>query len=451
MAKIDFDRLMAAILHGDGIGRIAVAVSGGADSMALCLLADQWAKSNDIALQAVIVDHGLRPGSADEAATVGGWLAARNIDHQILVWQEEKPEAGIQAAARKARYRLMTDWCIDNQIKYLLVAHHLEDQVETFLMRLHRGSGVDGLASMALNYVFQNVQILRPLLTQSKKQLKEFLKESNQDWIEDPSNQDPAYARTQIRALVGRLEDHGLSTERLGGIVRQFSSLKQFLQLPVNAFVESQCHLALEGYATFDLAVLKQLPDAIISRVIIRLVGLVGGGEYPPRQKKLLRAVNVLKQGNVSGFTLGGCNFLVSVKTSGSHEIMICREAREKSRVQVSAGDAIVWRNVFDLQFESFNANPDMANDGGTNEKVYLRPLGKSGWAKIIKDRPDLKDISVPFQVRLTLPALFDQRGVFEAPLLGYRREAAIYDTPPPPVTFKLAHFKALTERDAGE
>lgn len=444
VTEIDFDRLMAVAINGDSVNQIAVAVSGGADSMALCLLAGQWARSNGIILKAVTVDHGLRPDSAEEARSVGRWLTNYGIDHQILTWMDEKPETGIQAAARKARYRLMADWCESNGIQHLLVAHHLEDQVETFLMRLARGSGIDGLACMTSSTPLQAINLLRPLLTVPKSELTDFLNGQNQDWIEDPSNQNPAYARTQIRGLAADLEQVGVNAQRLGDIVDQFGKLKRYLKEPVDAFLEHHCRVEPEGYAVFDQRILQQLPETVVSRIVVRLVALIGGGGYPPRQDRLLRAVANLMQNQVSGFTLGGCHFLVSDGNDGSHEIMICREEREKSRVQVSAGDAVIWRNVFDLRFKA--SEPSSGADAG--EKVYLRPLGKSGWAKILKDRPDLKDISVPYHVRLTLPALFDQRGVFDVALLGYRRDSALYKAAPPPVTFQHVHFRGLNERE---
>ena len=224
MTEIDFDRLMAVAINGDSVNQIAVAVSGGADSMALCLLAGQWARSNGIILKAVTVDHGLRPDSAEEARSVGRWLTNYGIDHQILTWMDEKPETGIQAAARKARYRLMADWCESNGIQHLLVAHHLEDQVETFLMRLARGSGIDGLACMTSSTPLQAINLLRPLLTVPKSELTDFLNGQNQDWIEDPSNQNPAYARTQIRGLAADLEQVGVNAQRLGDIVDQYNA-----------------------------------------------------------------------------------------------------------------------------------------------------------------------------------------------------------------------------------
>ena len=144
-----FNELMTACLPDGAGGDVAVAVSGGADSMALCLLAQGWAKAQGVRLFALTVDHGLRADAAAEARQVGQWLSGHDIEHHVLGHEDPPPRANIQAWARELRYRLMEDWCAQHGVPLLLVAHHLEDQAETLLLRLARGSGVDGLAAMA--------------------------------------------------------------------------------------------------------------------------------------------------------------------------------------------------------------------------------------------------------------------------------------------------------------
>ena len=171
--------------------RVAVAVSGGADSMALLLLAKDWAPG----VAALTVDHGLRAGSTAEAAQVAAWCASRRIPHCVLAWTGRKPSSGIQEASRTARYELLTQWCRDRGYPHLLVGHHLEDQAETFLIRMQRGSGVDGLAAMPSTTARDGVRIVRPLLGVTPARLTAFLRAAGQPWIEDPSNDDPRFAR----------------------------------------------------------------------------------------------------------------------------------------------------------------------------------------------------------------------------------------------------------------
>ena len=143
-----FKKLMADMGPFETQPHIAVAVSGGADSLCLALLAGRWAKRMDGKATALTVDHGLRDQSAEEALQVGRWLHSEGMDHDILDWQGPKPKTGIQAAARAARYGLMQAWCREQEVLHLALAHTQDDQAETFLLRLGAGSGADGLAAM---------------------------------------------------------------------------------------------------------------------------------------------------------------------------------------------------------------------------------------------------------------------------------------------------------------
>src|SRR5580700_10131771 len=149
VAAAEFAGLMAPFEPFEARPRLAVAVSGGADSMALALLAQRWAEARGGELTALTVDHRLREAAAGEAAQVGRWLGQRGITHRILVREDGHPRGGVQAAARDARYRLLESWCREAGVLHLLVGHHREDQAETLLLRLARGSGLDGLAGMA--------------------------------------------------------------------------------------------------------------------------------------------------------------------------------------------------------------------------------------------------------------------------------------------------------------
>lgn len=171
---------------------LAVAVSGGPDSLALAFLAAAWAAKRRGRIVALTVDHGLRKDSGKEARTVGRWLNDAGVAHHILTWKGPKPRTGIQAAARNARYRLLREWCRRQGILHLLVAHTRDDQAETFLLRLHRESGVAGLAAMPAISEEPDLRILRPLLTLPKARLIATLQARKQEWIEDPSNKNSA-------------------------------------------------------------------------------------------------------------------------------------------------------------------------------------------------------------------------------------------------------------------
>src|SRR5271170_7691992 len=191
----EFRRLMAAVGPFERRPAFAVAVSGGADSLALALLADRWARGCGGTLTALTVDHRLRPESGEEAAQVGRWLAGRGIAHRVLEWADARGGADLQARARTARHGLLQGWCAGAGVLHLLLAHHQDDQAETVLLRLGRGSGVDGLGAMAPVAYGRACRLVRPLLDLAKTRLVATCRLFDQPFVDDPSNRDPGFAR----------------------------------------------------------------------------------------------------------------------------------------------------------------------------------------------------------------------------------------------------------------
>ncbi|WP_235888990.1 tRNA lysidine(34) synthetase TilS [Glacieibacterium frigidum] len=181
-------------------GQLAVAISGGPDSLALLILAHAAYGERVVALT---VDHGLRAESAGEAAMVASVCAARGIFHTTLVWRGDKPAANVQAAARDARYALMRDHCVAHGIAWLATGHHADDQAETLLMRLARGSGTGGLSGIrARRDLGEGVTLLRPLLEMRRADLRAIVDAAGLAPVDDPANRSPAYDRTAARALL---------------------------------------------------------------------------------------------------------------------------------------------------------------------------------------------------------------------------------------------------------
>jgi tRNA(Ile)-lysidine synthase len=270
---------------------LAVAVSGGADSMALCLLASGWARARHGKVTALTVDHGLRPESAAEARQVARWCRALGIAHVTLRWTGRKPKTGIQASARAARYRLLEESCRTRGVIHLLVAHHAGDQAETVALRGERGSGEDGLAGMAAIVETPNLRILRPLLAVPKARLVAMLQRAGQGWIEDPSNRDPKYARVRVRRA-------GTKTRPRTGRARRDAQVAALL---AHAFVQP-------GRVECDVAALAGADPALARRALARLLIGVGGAPYPPATAALDRLVAALASGNLrSARTLGFC------------------------------------------------------------------------------------------------------------------------------------------------
>jgi tRNA(Ile)-lysidine synthase len=212
-----------------------------------------------------------------------------------------------------------------------------------------------------------------------------------------------------MRKLVAAMEQSGQDANRLSALIKYFASLRRSTSEIVTVFINKAVQIFPEGYGVVQGDVLRQLPEPIIERILVRLTMVFGGKTYPPRRDRLVRAVTQLKKAAFRGFTLGGCRF--SVK---SNEIMICREMRGISTRQIASRDSFVWDNLFAIEIS-----------GVARSTASLAPLGKKGWVEILQKSPELREISLPHPVRLTLPALFDQKGVSEVPHLNFRRESS--------------------------
>lgn len=313
---VTFARLMAPFEPFETCPEIAVAVSGGRDSLCLALLADGWVRSLNGKLLALIVDHGLRAGSANEARATAHTLLRHGIESAILRWRGSKGTSGLQEAAREARYRLLGEACRERGILHLLVAHHAQDQAETIAMRAGRGSGPDGLAGMAALVETPDVRLLRPLLPVARDRLTATLVERGVDWIEDPSNVDQRFERARLRRLgfAGRHADEARAGEekRLASAALDVLELGDAVALDRDAF--------------------GRLPVGLRRRLLSRVAQGVGGGDHPPRRDRLGRALERMagsadrgKSGRGADFTLSGCQFVLRRAVEGRRLLWIVR------------------------------------------------------------------------------------------------------------------------------
>jgi tRNA(Ile)-lysidine synthase len=246
---------------------LLLAVSGGPDSVALMLLCATWRERAWHDISVATVDHGLRAESRTEAEKVGHWARALGFTHHLLTWTGEKPATRIQERAREARYQLLRDCAGAVGADAIVTAHHADDQAETILFRLTRGSGVAGLAGMAPIAPLGALALLRPLLAFRKSALVDVCEGANHPFFEDPSNADDAYARARIRKLVPALEDLGLDTDallRLGARAARADAALDICaaELRVEAVLESGPQLA-----SFSANALREAPLELVLRI----------------------------------------------------------------------------------------------------------------------------------------------------------------------------------------
>lgn len=302
----EFEQAMGSLGPWSGFPSAVVAVSGGPDSLALTLLADRWMRAKGGALLAVTVDHGLRPEAAKEARAVKAWLAARGIAHRTLRWRGDKPLSNIAATARAARYALLAGACRRAGTAGLLLGHQQEDQAETFLLRLGRGSGVDGLAAMAPRSSRDGIELLRPLLDVPRARLLATLQAFGQPWIEDPSNADMKAARVRVRALLPQLAEAGIAPGRIAAAAANLGRARQALEAATAALL-AEAISEEAGGRTIDIARLAAAPREIGLRALDRVLRAVGGRELPPRLERLERLYDAIVAGNGGTRTFSGC------------------------------------------------------------------------------------------------------------------------------------------------
>lgn len=359
---------------------LAVGVSGGADSLALTLLAQRWVAERQGSLLALVVDHGLRAEAAAEAARAVGWLTAAGIQVRTLTWTGPKPSTGVQAAARAARYRLLEAACRSERILHLLLAHHADDQAETVAMRAGRGSGPDGLAGMAAVVERPGLRLLRPLLDVPKARLVATLRALGQPWIEDPSNRERRYRRAALR--------HD----------RAFSPVAWWQDSAVHAAARAQRDEALArffarhaephplGQITLYTSRLEALAEPLRAAALSHAVRAVAGRAYPvagPWPKAIPAAWRA---------TRGGC-----ILTARGDRLVIAREpGRIVDRRRLLPGETHRWDHRFLVRYEAGPGAVELAALSEQGRRLLPAPL-----------RASLRTAGVSTHALASLPALW--------------------------------------------
>nr|WP_255552242.1 tRNA lysidine(34) synthetase TilS [Maritimibacter dapengensis] len=374
---------------------LCVAVSGGGDSMALLHMVAPWARRAGVAVRAVTVDHRLRDASADEAKAVAATCATLGLPHDTLVWEEAGGASlgNLPAAARAARYDLIAAKITDVHGEAacpILLAHTSDDVAETFMMRMARGSGVDGLARMRDDWRDRGQRWLRPLLDASRAELRDWLTGQGIGWIEDPTNDDPRYDRARIRA---GLADLGIDTGRIAETAQRMASARDVLRR--HAFEKAQGICRVEaGDVLIDLPGLSRLPTETEYRLLTHALRWVSTATYRPRQKSLVEAIeDIARTGKT---TLSGC---LMVRKGD-----VLRIVREYDKVgDLRSGPEALWDNRWRLD----------APDALDLQGLEIGCLGPKG----LKSVPDWRKLGIPRDTLLVSPAVWRGETLVAAPL----------------------------------
>ena len=386
------DRALRAARAEEGFGRVLVAVSGGSDSLALLHLVHDWAALAEVEVAAVTVDHGLRPESAGEAAQVGAICAGLGVVHEILRWQGWDGQGNLQSAARTARYDLIAGAVPGLGPPSLIVLGHTRDDLaETFLMRLARGSGVDGLAAMRAGWRDRGQRWARPLLGARRQALRDWLTARGVRWVDDPSNDDPRFDRVKARQALAALAPLGLGVDRLADTADALRDARLALEAAAQEAAKGLARVEA-GDVVFDRPRLLALVPEIRDRLLAQALIWVGGGPYRPRRDSLRALAHI----EAPRATLAGC--LVSRR--GDH----LRVGREPVAVEaLTVPSDRLWDRRWRL-------------DGPHRAGYQIAALGEAGLALC----PAWRDSGLPRASLLASPAIWDSArggGLVAAPL----------------------------------
>ena len=387
----DFSYLMTPFQTIVSQSKIAVAVSGGPDSLCLAILLSQWARNNNVVVACLIVDHQLRTESTHEAEITKHQLQQICEDVTILTWHGMKPKTKIQEHARHKRYELLTTWCLDHNYDHLFIAHHIQDQQETSVWRLMRGSDLWGLAGMSAQSYKNGITLCRPLLTISKERLLATLASTSFIAVQDPSNHNDSFARVAVRKRLSSLPT--MPIMRLG-------YLRQSFDLWLTTFVNRYVQTHSNGYLSLNRDEFIRLSRPFQAYLLVHLLKVMAGLSYPPRRQDIETLITILLNQGVKSCTLGGCVFL------HKHlDIIIVREWQATPMLNVDVTNKIItviWDNNFHIKMVGLD----------DNQTFTIKSLGRQGWQQLChqQERYDIDQLkTIPYAVRLALPALWHE------------------------------------------
>lgn len=376
--------------------KLGVAVSGGGDSMACLDLMIEQGALHGFPVEAITVNHNLRTEAKQEIALVAEYCTSRGISHSVLEWNWDKT-GNLQAEARKARYRLIAGWAIKRNVDWIALGHTMDDLAETFLMRLARKSGVDGLAQMDARFQRLGVTWIRPVVACSRQDLRTYNRTRNIIWAEDPSNDDPTFDRVKARQVLEALGPLGINSQVLASVA---ANLK-LTQLTLDHYVrETERRYVSEDKGDLLLPIDQPADNAILPREIhMRLfreaIRWIGGGDYAPRSAAMMGLERAMSTGEPH--TLGGC-LISPLSINGEKNWRITREYNTVK--DLSTPTNTLWDGRWHLS-------------GPHADDLEIRALGEA-----VKDTP-WRETGMPRQSLLASPAIWRGDTLIAAPVAG--------------------------------
>jgi tRNA(Ile)-lysidine synthase len=419
---------------------VAVACSGGADSLSATLHLQEWCRQNNKKLIALIVDHAIRPSSRDEANLTYKQLKKINVKSVILSHDKKKNEvdfsSNLQEKARNLRYKLMINYCKSHHISALFIAHHQQDQIETFILRLARGSHVRGLGAMPEARLVDGVNILRPFLKINQNKLHEILKNTPLTPIHDISNDNENFARIFLRKNITIFEKLGILPTKIEKTIKNMQMTDVFLQENLKSYIQKYVHILHHSYIMVDRQAFFNIPplfhDGFLKYIFAQFHHQY---RHPPRAYMLENLISAIQSPDFNGCCLQNCE-IFSKKSNNS--IIFCRE-RAKLSAPAIIEDNMQWDNRFYIKFlPPFSlTHPYMI--AGFYQAAKKERDFFVGELKNNKDGIErIKEIeTIPYKARFSLPIILLNNKIIAMPTMGiylpphqFLQDAIVINTP---------------------
>ena len=381
--------------------RLGVAVSGGGDSVALLWVLVGYAREHGITLHVVSVDHGVRPEAQQEVSFVADLCRRWDVQHHVARWTGWNGDGNFSAKARDARYALMADWACANDITHIALGHTADDQAETFLMRLARGAGVDGLSAMAPRRSSRGITWVRPFLSVERAALRAFLRASGLNWCEDPSNENRDYERIKVRDALTVLAPLGITVDGLVKVTQNMIGAREALDLQTFQAAHDLARVQ-HGTIVIDKGRFAMQPKEIRRRLLVHTVRWISGNGYPPRGGTVTRSLDAIEDGQT--VTLDGCQIM-----SDGSQFWVFREYEAVRGLSSEIGK--IWDVRWRIDFA------DEVSD------LEVRALGYEALARI----EGWRNMGLPRAALASSPAVWRDGRLVAAPVANPHKDCTAY------------------------
>ena len=389
--------------------KIAIAVSGGIDSMVLMKVSSLSKKIKPKNIHILTINHDLRKGSKEETLFVRKEADKLGLKATVLTWKGKKPKSGIQEKARKKRQNLLFNYCKKNNISDLFFAHHLDDQIENFIFRMFRGSGIVGLTSFSNFSKIDKINLIRPLINTPKSDLLLFAKKQKIEWIEDPSNSNLDFDRVKVRNVLKNFYDSGFDKKLFLKSISKLKSINEDIELLTGDYIANYIEVYENIYVSIKKEFFSNSPKEIQMRVIKNCISFFAPEKlFSPKDIKIINILNWIKcNSKVESKTLGGTLF-----KKNNNAIILYKEVNKLSHIKpvnISKSEFKSWDNRFLVK-------SNVKIDGKIS---YLGPEG----VKILKSKKiDVNKAkkNAPIAAIYSSPAIWQKKRLISAPIFDY-------------------------------